>query len=543
MLTPEQYDQIADHLTGLFQDLEAFIIQDFVRRVTTAGTITETARYQIIKAEQMGLSTQAIKEALQQALNISESEINSLFKEWGLEAIRVENGIASQAGIDPITLETHPELEQIIGAAIDQTKGELVNMTGTLGFAQKINGKIVFTELSQYFQKEMDFVQMQVQSGVLDYNSAIRQSVKRMADSGLRTVDYASGWSNHLDVAVRRATLTGANQMSGQLTDALGEEMACNFVEVTAHAGARNTGSGPANHASWQGKVYARKGETPEYPNLAKVTGYGTGPGLKGWNCRHDYNNFWPGYSERTWTDEELANIDPPPFSYKGKEYDYYAANQRQRAIERAIRKTKRELIGYDAAGDKEAFTAASIKLQRQRQEYQSFSKAAGLRQKPERHQVYRFDRKIGQKATQARKKVVDKANQQYNKGSEEANVNAYQRDEQTRKKIREDYPKMILEGKQGKHLIGHNNYTKGKSYLTISLEEAQRLVDQYAGTGEIKRDSKEKWTHKEFITLDHVIGVVVDPETGKKTETRRCAIHYSNKGTHIVPAKEVENA
>lgn len=543
MLTPEQYDKIADHLTGLFQDLEAFIIQDFVRRVTTAGTITETARYQIIKAEQMGLSTQAIKEALQQALNISNEEIDHLFKEWGLEAIRVENGIASQAGIDPVTLETHPEFGQIIDSAIDQTKGELVNMTGTLGFAQKINGKIVFTELSQYFQKEMDFVQMQVQSGVLDYNSAIRQSVKRMADSGLRTVDYASGWSNHLDVAVRRATLTGANQMSGNLTDALGEEMACNFVEVTAHAGARNTGSGPANHASWQGKVYARKGETKEYPNLAKVTGYGTGAGLKGWNCRHDYNNFWPGYSERTWTDEELANIDPPPFSYKGKEYDYYAANQRQRAIERAIRKTKRELIGYDAAGDKEAFTAASIKLQRQRQEYQSFSKTANLRQKPERHQVYRFDRKTGQKATQARKKVVNKANQQYNKGSEEANVNAYQRDEQTRKKIREDYPKMILEGKQGKHLIGHNNYTKGKSYLTISLEEAQRLVDQYAGTGEIKRDSKEKWTHKEFITLDHVIGVVVDPETGKKTETRRCAIHYSNKGTHIVPAKEVENA
>lgn len=413
MLTPEQYDQIGDSLTGLFQDLEAFIIQDFVRRVTTAGTITETARYQLIKAEQMGLSTQAIKEALQQALNISNEEINRLFKDWGLEAIRVENGIASQAGINPMTLESHPELGQIIDSAIDQTKGELVNMTGTLGFAQKINGKIVFTELSQYFQKEMDFVQMQVQSGALDYNSAIRQSVKRMADSGLRTVDYASGWSNHLDVAVRRATLTGANQMSGKLTDALGAEMACNFVEVTAHAGARNTGSGPANHASWQGKVYARKGSTKEYPNLAKVTGYGTGAGLKGWNCRHDYNNFWPGYSERTWTDEELANIDPPPFSYKGKEYDYYAANQRQRAIERAIRKTKRELIGYDAAGDKEAFTAASIKLQRQRQEYQSFSKAADLRQKPERQQVYHFDRKISQKAAQARKKQEEKLRQE----------------------------------------------------------------------------------------------------------------------------------
>ncbi|MEG0509346.1 MAG: polymorphic toxin type 50 domain-containing protein, partial [Eubacterium sp.] len=121
--------------------------------------------------------------------------------------------------------------------------------------------------------------------------------------------------------------------------------------------------------------------------------------------------------------------------------------------------------------------------------------------------------------------------------------VEAYQRDERTRKRIRKSYPKTILEGKQGKHLIGSNNYIEGRSYLTISLKEAQHLIDRYAGTGEIKRDRKGEWVHKEFITFDSVIGVVVDPATGEKTQTRRGAIHYSNKGTHIVPAKEAKNA
>ena len=402
MLSPAQYDLIADSMMGLFQDLEDFIIQDFVRRITTAGTMTETAKWQARRAKEMGLSNEAIRKAVQMSLQVSDKQLDYLFEQWGVEMLKPENTVLNALGKKAVDVRTHEELSQIFEAILHQTKGEIQNITGSLGFAERVRGKTVFRPIAKYFQGQMDFVQLQVQSGALDYDSAVRQAVKRMADSGLRTVDYASGWSNHLDVAARRATLTGANQLSGQMTDALGEEMGCNFVEVTAHAGARNTGSGPANHAGWQGKVYCRKGSTKEYPNLYQATGLGTGEGLKGWNCRHDYNNFWPGYSERTWTDEELANIDPPAFSYKGKEYDYYTANQRQRAIERAIRKTKRELIGYDAAGDKEAFTAASIKLRRQRQEYQSFSKAADLRQKPERYQVYHFDRSISQKAIQA---------------------------------------------------------------------------------------------------------------------------------------------
>lgn len=405
MLTPKQYDIIAESLTGLFQDLEDFVIRDFVRRVVTAGTITETAKWQEIRAREMGLSTDAIRKAVKQALKMSGTELDDLFEKWGTESLKAENTILKELGKKPVNIGDHEELQQILHAVLNQTKGEVKNITQSLGFAKKVGGKTVFMPMAEFYQKELDFVQLQVQTGMLDYNSAVRQSVKRMADSGLRTVDYASGWSNHLDVAIRRATLTGANQLSGQMTDVLGEEMGCNYVEVTAHSGARNTGSGSANHKGWQGKVYCRKGQTKAYPNLSKATGFGTGEGLKGWNCRHDYNNFWPGISTRAWSDEALKNIDPKPFTYKGKIYDHYQANQRQREIERAIRRSKREIIGHQTSGDEEAFITSSIKLQRQRQEYQGFSKAADLRMKPERQQVYNFDKSISQKAVRVAKK------------------------------------------------------------------------------------------------------------------------------------------
>lgn len=99
-----------------------------------------------------------------------------------------------------------------------------------------------------------------------------------------------------------------------------------------------------------------------------------------------------------------------------------------------------------------------------------------------------------------------------------------------------------VLEGRQGKHILGHNNYTEGRSYLTITVDEVQELITKYAGTGSIKRDGSGKWTHKEFITADRVIGYHLTPD-GTKTPTRRFSISYATtgkkKGAHIVPAKE----
>lgn len=142
----------------------------------------------------------------------------------------------------------------------------------------------------------------------------------------------------------------------------------------------------------------------------------------------------------------------------------------------------------------------------------------------------------VSQKSTQ----VARKADRLYNKGSTEANVKVYIQDEKLRRELRsDDTPKNIESGKQGKHIKTHNNYIPGRSYLIITESEAQELVNRYAGTEWIQRDGKGNWTHKEIITSDKMIGVVVNPVTGEETETRKFVIHYSKNGVHIVPSRE----
>lgn len=195
------------------------------------------------------------------------------------------------------------------------------------------------------------------------------------------------GVVNRLDVAVRRAVLTGISQVTGKISEHNAAELETDIVEVTAHAGAR------PDHAEWQGGWYSLSGKSKKYRSLAEATGYGRVDGLKGANCRHDFFPVIEGVDVPLYTKEELANIDPPPFEYNGKRYTYYEATQKQRAMERAIRKTKREILAADKSGDKDRFTEKSIRLRRQREEYDKFSKSAGLLTQNERNQVVGFGR------------------------------------------------------------------------------------------------------------------------------------------------------
>ncbi|MFR3499608.1 MAG: phage minor capsid protein, partial [Paraclostridium bifermentans] len=260
---------------------------------------------------------------------------------------------------------------------------------------------------AKYYHDAMDLAVTQIKSGSTSYNTAIKQAVDRLCESGIRSVDYESGVANRIDVAVRRAVMTGSNQMSQKLTLEGMKETGNDFVETTAHIGAR------PSHAKWQGKVFCYSGKNKEYPSFKESTGYGTGPGLGGWNCRHSFYPFIPGISNRAYADEELDNIDPSPFEYNGKMYTYYEATQHQRQIERAIRKTRTQLVGYEAAGLKDEFTNASIILKQQEKYYREFSKVADIPTEKDRLQAYKFNKSISQKSVWAKKKYDQ---QEFNK-------------------------------------------------------------------------------------------------------------------------------
>ncbi|WP_290059824.1 phage minor capsid protein [Paraclostridium bifermentans] len=406
-LTPEELKSIPESFINLYQELEDFIIADISRRISKVGNLIDSAKLQTIRANEIGISLNLIKEKIKDVSDLTEEKINEIFNDASLYSIAKENELYSAAGLDAVKITENAALANIMKSAIKQTSGDLYNLTQSMGFAQKLNGKVVYKPIAKYYHDAMDLAVMQIKSGSTSYNTAIKQAVNRLCESGIRSVDYESGVANRIDVAVRRAVMTGSNQMSQKLTLEGMKESGCDFVETTAHIGAR------PSHATWQGKVFCYSGNSKEYPPFIESTGYGTGPGLGGWNCRHSFYPFIPGVSNRAYTDEELDNIDPPPFEYNGKMYTYYEATQHQRQIERSIRKTRTQLVGYEAAGLKDEFTNASIILKQQEKYYREFSKVADIPTEKDRLQAYKFNKSISQKAVWAKKKYDQ---QEFNK-------------------------------------------------------------------------------------------------------------------------------
>lgn len=398
-LTPKQLQNIPENIVKLYRDLEEFIIDDIARRISKAGEVTSTAKWQLERAKDLSMDN--IEKEIERVLGLANEEVENTLKQSALTSVQAESKIYKEAINKEIKIKGNTLLEKVLEAAIKQTKGELKNISQSLGFAQIVNGKIVYKDIAKFYQDSVDLALMQVNSGVLNSNEAIKQAVKKLADSGLRTVDYENGWSNRVDVAVRRAVVTGSNQMCHKMTELTMDELGAEFVETTAHAGAR-TGkglSGPADHASWQGQVFCYKGKSDKYPDFVSSTGYGTGEGLAGYNCRHSFSPFFPGISKRAYSEEHLNNIDPEPFEYDGKTYTYYEALQHQRKLETNIRQKKRELIGYNAAGLKDDFNNSGILLNRLKSEYKSFSNAGDLTVRNDLMQVYKYGQSISQKA------------------------------------------------------------------------------------------------------------------------------------------------
>lgn len=194
------------------------------------------------------------------------------------------------------------------------------------------------------FEQALDRAYMQITLGGMDYNTAIRSTIKQLSAEGVGAIRYPTGRTDTIEVAVRRAVVTGVNQTALKLQDARADEMGADLVEVSAHAGAR------PSHAQWQGGIYSRRGKSRKYPDFVKATGYGTGAGLGGWNCSHSFRPWFEGMS-RTYDKALLKEYQAKDYEYNGVKMTEYEALQEQRKIERNIRRWKREQNALQAAG------------------------------------------------------------------------------------------------------------------------------------------------------------------------------------------------
>ena len=539
MLTPEYLQGLPAELEKLYLKLEEDMISDICRRIKLAGQLTDTAEYQVLRMKELGAGTEYIKRKIAEYSQLSDDAVERMFFDAAQVSDDFYREAYSKANKDYLPFEYNDFFQQIVTANINQTNGELRNFTRSMGFSYRgSNGVRRFHDTAETYRDCLDYAFTQVETGAVDYITAIRNATRRLTESGLQFVDYSSGVVNHADVAVRRAVLTGISQVTGKIAEHNAAELETDIVEVTAHAGAR------PDHAEWQGGWYSLSGKSKKYRSLAKATGYGRVDGLKGANCRHDFYPVIEGVDKPMYTAEELANIDPPPFTDKnGKTYTYYEATQRQRAMERAIRKTKREILAADNSGDSDMFTAKSVLLRRQREEYKRFSGVAGLLTQNERNQVVGFGRSEASRSTAAYKKILTLGNGDVTIGLK---INSF-RNALADGKVNtavdtKNQPKHIA-GKAWKNQVKQAVQSGGKitprSVLAKGLDP-QDLINKYSGKGDGYNFRPNQKYPDEFITLPFVVGRTFDSSTGRYIETHRLQIKYNeNKGAHVFPVKE----
>lgn len=366
MLPPSYLDRMPDAFVQLWQRVEDEILQDVARRIGKMDAVTPTANWQLWRYQQTEALRNDVVKLLAKYTGKSEAAIRRLLLQAATEAMEREDAIYYHYDMEPTPFEESATLSNLLDAAW-----------------------------------------LKVSTGAFDYKAAVKQAVDSLADE-MPMVTYPSGHKDSIEVAARRAVLTGVAQTTGKLQVARMDEMGCEFVETTAHGGAR------PSHAEWQGRRFHRGGAVDykgrHYPDFEAATGYGTGAGLCGWNCRHTFFAVFPELGDPPqWTREELQELNARNIEWNGKKYTAYEISQMQRARERNVRRWKKRYLAEDAAGLDP--TDAAVHLRAARQSLKDFTQATGGRVDSARTSVPKFGRSEASRASaQARKAELPEA-------------------------------------------------------------------------------------------------------------------------------------
>ena len=370
-MTQGEIEKLTVKVSNIFSELEGRIMTDIVRRIKENGFASASVDWQISRLQQLGMAEEDIRGWIQSALQATDAEMDRIFSDEVYKQYYEQEHFFKLAGMQQIPLEENFVLQQLIEATKKQVQGEYKNLTGSMGFAIRnpATGRIQSSPLMEYYRTTMDQAVIDIKSGAFDYNTVLKRTVNQMTASGLRYIEYDSGHRDRIDVAARRAILTGFRQVQGKIMEMLANQLGTDLYEVSYHVGARPT------HQPWQGKAWSMQ-------ELKQVCGLGEITGLKGINCYHDFKPIPPG-AKRTYTDEQLQKMleeENTQKEYNGKQYTTYEALQQQRKMERGMRAQRQKIKLLQQGGaDEQEIILAKAKYQGQMQTYKDFSEKMKL--------------------------------------------------------------------------------------------------------------------------------------------------------------------
>lgn len=389
---------ITENAELIASQLHANIIQKIIERMMIRlgrgedYLLTATDKWQIEVLQEAGYLLEDIQKELSDKTKKQVKEIQEAMEDAGVQALQWDDKIYRAAGLSPVPLLQSPALIRIMQRNYEATAGEWRNFTRTTA-----------NEAQRLFINQMDNAYNMVTSGAVSYTEAVRDILKEVSDTGLK-ISYLSGYKMSIEAATMMILRTGISQAAAEVSLERMKEMDWDIILVSAHLGAR-TGDGgmnPGNHLWWQGQFYSRTGRTKEYPDFKKSTGYGTGEGLCGWNCRH---SFGPGDGvNNPFSDKDIAYAD---------NYKIEKMQQRQRTLERRIRDSKRKIQNMQTAIDncqdeklkfelQQDFDKKSYLLKKQNAAYKQYCEENHLKPYNERLRVAKWNREQAMKAAGA---------------------------------------------------------------------------------------------------------------------------------------------
>ena len=401
----QQYEPSADRIIALYQQLEDDILSAVIRRILKMGYVSEASKHQLEVLQAAGLLYDDIVQLIADRTDACTAQVKALFEDAGVQTVAIDNSLHEAAGALPIDIRQDSSTRQVLEAGYKKTLGTMQNLVSTTA-----------TQTQTAFIQTCDRIYMQVSSGAFSYQEAIMNALRALADTGAEVV-YPIKHKDRMDVAVRRCVLTGVSQTAAAVSLRQAEDAGCYLMEIIAHSGAR------PDHAEWQGQLVTITGKDAgkiidglRVFTLSEI-GYGSGEGFKGWNCRHNWHAYYPGFSTPNYTQEELKKLDEPCISYNGKLYTEYEVSQMQRAQERRVRAWKRRCVtaqeGVNSATDEATRATAQAEFDRSARylknneaKLKDFCRQTGQDRDRFREQVLGFNKSTAQKAVHAAKKI-----------------------------------------------------------------------------------------------------------------------------------------
>ena len=400
MLTPQELLEIVDTLHPQLDTLNVWITKDLISRLMARlgrgeeFLLTGTDKWQLEVYKSAGGHYDALQQEIKRFTKKSDAEIRAIFEDAGIRAWEADEAFYVAHGLEPVSFMQSESMLRLLTDTYQRTNGEIHNFTRTTAQASQ-----------QRLIKVLDDAHFKVMTGAQSYTSAVKDAVNEIVGNQTK-VHYPSGHTDTIETAILRAVRTGVGQASGNMAMQSMIERDWDLIRTSAHIGARygDGGENPSNHFWWQGKLFSRTGKTPGYLLFEEATGYGTGEGLCGWNCRHSFGPGDPNHNPYADFDAEENK----------KVYDL---SQKQRTAEARIRAAKLKVLGLreaiDAAQDTEVkatlqdeYSKEALKLQRYNKSYNDFCEDNNLHKLNDRITVAKWNRSEAAKATAAARKA-----------------------------------------------------------------------------------------------------------------------------------------